>query len=81
MRQGFQRHTGPTKKKWRSNREANRGKLREIAGNFVLKTMAIATDRIAEGHPKNNGDHFGGEIVALFGVHHFGARGAIYFFN
>ena len=26
----------------------------------------IATDRIAEAHPKNNGDHFGGGIVALF---------------
>ena len=41
----------------------------------------MATDRIAEGLPKNNGDHFGGEIVALFGVHHFCARRAIYFFN
>ena len=38
-------------------------------------------DRIAEGHPKNNGDHFGGEIVALFGVHNFSARRAILFFN
>ena len=62
---------------------ANRGKIRQIS--FLKKWRSlfrkIATDRIAEGHPKNNGDHFGGEIVALFGVHHFGACGAIYFFN
>ena len=86
-------YTGPTKKKRRSDHEANRGKSRQIAAkcdkirqiSFLKKWRSlfrkIATDRIAEGHPKNNGDHFGGEIVALFGVHHFGARGAIYFFN
>ena len=37
--------TGPTKKKWRSDREANReancGKLRQNSANFVLKKMAI----------------------------------------
>ena len=43
--------TGPTKKKWRSDREANRGKSRQIAANrgksrqnsanFVFKKMAI----------------------------------------
>ena len=38
-------------------------------------------DRIAEGRTKNNGDHFGGEIVAVFGVHLFGGRMTISFFN
>ena len=38
-------------------------------------------DRIAEGIPKNNGDHFAGEIVAVFGVHHFDGRMTILFFN
>ena len=55
------------KELWRSKREVNRGKSREIAGNFVLKTMAITflknRDRsIVEGIPESNGDHFGGEI-------------------
>ena len=62
----------------------SRGKSRQISGNFVLKTMAItfrkiATDRIAVGIPKNNGDHSGDEIVALFGMHLFGGRMTIFF--
>ena len=57
---------------------ANRGKIRQISFHSLF--LKIATDRIAEGHPKKNGDHFGGEIVALFGVHQ-NARGAIYFLN
>ena len=32
-------------------------------------------------HSKNNGVHFGGEIVAVFGVHHFGGHMTILFFN
>ena len=63
----LERLAGPTKKKWRSDREANRGKSRQNSANFVLKKWRslfkkIATDRIAEGIPENNGDHFGGEI-------------------
>ena len=66
--------SGPTKELWRSKREVNRGKSRQIAANSIQKTMAItflkdrdgsrriAMDRIAEGLPENNGDHFGGEI-------------------
>ena len=39
------------------------------------------TDRIAEGHPKNNGDHSGGEILALFGDPHCCGRMTSFFFN
>ena len=76
--------TGPTKNHWRSNR----GKSRQISANlgkFRFKNNGdhffkkIATDRIAEGLPKNNGNHFEGEIKALFGVHHFSERRAIFF--
>ena len=38
--------TGLTKELWRSNREVNHGKSREIAGNH------------RKFHSKNNGDHF-----------------------
>ena len=37
-------------------------------------------DRILEGRPKNNGDHSGGETLALFGIHHFGGHMTISFF-
>ena len=52
-----------------------RGELRQIIGNSILKTIAFTflknrTDPIAEARPKNNGDHFRGEIVTVFGVHH-----------
>ena len=63
---------------------AKRGKIRQIsflkkmAITFFKKLRRIASQRATQ---KKNGDHFGGEIVALFGVHHFNARGAIYFFN
>ena len=36
-------------------------------------------DRIAEGCSENNGDHFGGQILAIFGVHHFSGRRAFFF--
>ena len=74
LRNVYEKQAGPTKELWRSKREVNRGKSRQIAANSIQKTMAItflkdrdgsrriATDRIAEGLPKNNGDHFGGEI-------------------
>ena len=83
----------PTKELWRSKREVNRGKSRQITANSIQKTMAItflknrdgsrriATDRIVEVHPKKNGDHSGGEILAYFGVHHFCGRMTISFFN
>ena len=38
--------TGPTKKKWRSDRKANRGKSRQIAAKFGKFRF------------KKNGDHF-----------------------
>ena len=48
--------------------------MRPIAANSIQKTMAITSftnrgglHRIAEGIKKNNGEHFGGEILALFG--------------
>ena len=37
-------------------------------------------DRIAESHPKNNGDHFAGEMLALFGDHFFCGRLTFIFF-
>ena len=55
----------------------NCGKSQKIVTNSILKTMTISflkkivKDRIAGGIPKNNGYHFGGEIVAVFGGHHF----------
>ena len=64
-------------KKWRSNREANRDKFHfKKNGNHFFK---IATDRIAEGIPKNNGEHFGGKILALFGGHFFCGRMTLFF--
>ena len=43
---------------------ANRGKIRQISFKKKWRSLfkKIATDRIAEGIPENNGDHFGGEI-------------------
>ena len=70
----YKKQAGPTKELWRSKREVNRGKSRQITANrgkfhsenngdhFFKRSRWIATDRIAEGLPKNNGDHFGGEI-------------------
>ena len=55
------KHTGASKKQWRSNHQVKRGKSWQIT----------ATDRIAEGIQKNNGNHFGGELLALFGNHLF----------
>ena len=88
--------SGPTKKLWRSNSDpiarqiaanrgrsrqiaANRGKSRQIAAN--LQKIIFATDRIAEGIPKNNGDHFGGELLAVFGDHLFCDCMTLFYFN
>ena len=54
--------TGPTKKKWRSYREVDGGKSRQIPFRKKSLFLKITTDRIAEGIPENNGDHFEGEI-------------------
>ena len=50
---------------------ANRGKSTQISFYKQWRSFfrKIATDRIAEGIPKNNGDHFGGELLALLGDH------------
>ena len=63
------------------NRKSNCDKSCQIVPNHgefvaILKSMEItplklATDRITEGIQKNNGDHYGGQILALFSDHFF----------
>ena len=76
-------YSPPTKELWRSKREVNRGKSRQIPFRKQWRSLfkKIATDRIVEVRPKKNGDHSGGEILAYFGMHHFCGRMTIFFFN
>ena len=57
----------------------SRGESRQIAANhgkFHSKNMFLKNREGShtETRPKNNGDHFGGEIVAVFGILHFCGR-------
>ena len=53
----------------KNNGDQSRG---EIVVNSVLKTMLITFfDKSRMIVRKNNGDHFGGQLLALFGDHFF----------
>ena len=77
------KQSGRSKKLWRYKREVNRGKSRQIPFRKQWRSLflKIATDRIAGGIPKNYGDHFGEEIIAHFGVHHFCECETFFFLN